>query len=72
MVSSEFSSLFAKESCSDIAHVCLLELVVSPTISIDADVFESGHYGRDVEAHLHKSANQILVVTMVSAMQSIR
>ena len=60
---------FAKESGSDITHVCFFQFVVLTVHLVDPDVFECGYDGGYVETHGYESIDQILVITVISAVQ---
>lgn len=59
-------SRLAKQSSRDIPHVCFLELIILPIISVDVDVVECLHNSINVEAHVNKAVNQIFVIALVS------
>lgn len=47
----------AKESCSDIAHVLLLEFIVLALIGVNSNKLKGGYDALYVEAHLHKAVH---------------
>lgn len=59
-------SRLAKQSSRDITHVCFLELIIFPIISVDVDVVKCLDHSINVEAHVNKAVNQILVIALVS------
>ncbi len=65
-------SRLAKQSSRDIPHVCFLELIILPIISVDVDVVESLHNSINVETHVNKAVNQIFVIALVSVHTSAK
>lgn len=62
-----FNLRLAEQSRCNISHVCFFELVVLPVVSVDVDVLECIDHAIDIEAHVHKSINKVLVIPLVSA-----
>ena len=60
-------SRFTKQSCRDIAHVRLFELVVLAAVTVDSYVFECGYHVWDAETHVAESIDEVFVVASVSA-----
>lgn len=56
----------AKESGCNVSHVGFLKLVVLAVVPVDIDVVECLDYSIDVETHVDKAVNQVLVVPLVS------
>ena len=61
----------AQQSCCNIPHVCLLELVVLSIVSVDVDEFEGLNHAVDIKAHVHESVDKILVISLVSIRTSV-
>jgi len=59
-------SRLAKQSSRDIPHVCFLELIILPIVSVDVDVVECLHNSINVETHVNKAVNQIFIIALVS------
>jgi hypothetical protein len=58
-------SRFAEKSSRNISHVCFLELVILPIISVDIDIVESLHHSVNVKTHVDKTVNEIFVISLV-------
>ena len=56
----------SEESRGDVAHVCLLKLVVFTVHTVDADKLESGNDPVDVETHVAEAVDQLFVVALVA------
>lgn len=67
MLCSCIASLLAQKPSGDVAHVCLLKLVIPATIAVDTNEEESLHNLVEFEPHAHKTIDQILVVAAVPA-----
>jgi hypothetical protein len=63
---SHASLRLAQQSRSNVPHVCFLELVILPIVPVDVDEFESFHHPIDVEAHIHKSVDEVFIIALVS------
>ena len=59
-------SRFSEQPGRDVAHVSLFELVVLTFILIDTDELEGRNDAVDIEAHVHESVDEILVVALVA------
>jgi hypothetical protein len=66
-VASMPSSCLVEQPGRDVAHVCLLELVVLAVHAVDTDVLECGDNCWDIEAHGDESIDEIFVVAVVPA-----
>lgn len=56
----------AEKSGCNVPHVGFLKLVVLAVVPVDIDVVECLDYPIDVETHVDKAVNQVLVVPLVS------
>lgn len=56
----------AEKSCSDIPHVCFLELVIYSVVFVDADKVESCDHALDIESHADEPIDQVFVISFVS------
>lgn len=59
-------SLLAEEAGGDVAHVCLLHLVVVAAVAVDTHILECFHDSVEVEAHIDEAVDEVLVPALVS------
>lgn len=56
----------AEKSCSNVSHVCFLELVIHSVVFVDADEVKGCDDSFHIEAHAHESIDQVFVIPLVS------
>jgi hypothetical protein len=58
-------SRLAKETGSDISHICFFELVILTVIPVDANEVEGFNHSVNLKSHIHEAINEVLVVPLI-------